>query len=103
MKTIINKEGDVLSVEVDSKTLDVTNVIEFKEQVVPHLDAGLRVVSLDLSAVDFLDSSGIGGLLSIQKRLGSEADPLLLKGVNADMRTVLELLRLSRVFQVVDD
>jgi anti-sigma B factor antagonist len=59
----------------------------------------IRVV-LDLSPVEFMDSSGIGALLAVQKRLSSKGEPVTLRGARPAILSVIELLRLQRVFKL---
>ena len=77
-------------------------------EVAPHLrttlidliERGARKIVLDLAAVEFIDSSGLGALVSALKRL-RQTDPsadIRLAHVQAPVRAVLEIIRLHRVF-----
>jgi len=57
-----------------------------------------RVV-VNLNPVEFVDSSGVGTLLNLYKRLPAGAG-VRLAGVQASVQAVLELLRLHRVFEI---
>lgn len=54
-------------------------------------------VIIDMENVTFIDSSGIGALLSFYKQIGS---PLTLRYPTPAVLSVLELLRLHRVFEI---
>ncbi|MCP3690126.1 MAG: STAS domain-containing protein [Gammaproteobacteria bacterium] len=54
------------------------------------------VVFLDLSAVSFLDSSGIGSMVFLFKRLSQTGRSLIISGVHGQPRELLELLRIHK-------
>ncbi|MEM1221881.1 MAG: STAS domain-containing protein [Verrucomicrobiota bacterium] len=87
-----------LVVEVDS--LDASNAAEMKSSL-KELDLqGAERVVLDLQAVNFIDSSGIGALLSFYKQMNQQ---VVLRKPTATVLSVLELLRLHRVFEIEAD
>jgi anti-sigma B factor antagonist len=102
MSSIINSRRDVgtLYLEILVQQLDAAVAKGVKDEF-GHLDlAGVNRVMVDLKSVQFVDSSGIGSLLNLYKRLpGGSAVRLV--GVQASVRAVLELLRLHRVFEIV--
>lgn len=64
-------------------------------------DAGSRL-ALDLSAVGFLDSSGLGALVTCLKRVREAGGTLVLIGVAGSPMKVFSLTGLDRVFEIVD-
>lgn len=90
-------QTDVLLVSVDVEAIDATNAADMKAALnsVDTQDSS-RVV-LDLAAVDFIDSSGIGALLSFYKKMEQKVS---LKNPTPTVLSVLELLRLHRVFEI---
>lgn len=57
---------------------------------------GMPVV-IDMQAVDFVDSSGLGALVSVLKLLGT-GGRLALAGVGAQTRTIFKLTRMDKIF-----
>jgi len=55
-------------------------------------------LTIDLRAVSFLDSSGVGALLSVYKKLPPDKPSVKLLNVQPPVQTVVELLRLHRIF-----
>ena len=80
--------------EVDMHTAG--QVVDAVEEV-----AGTAVV--DLSAVTFIDSRGIRGLLQAQRALRERGDELILRDPSSSVRRVLELTGMTDVFPVEDD
>lgn len=53
-------------------------------------------LTLDLSNVDFMDSSGIGSIVFLYKRLKSQNRELILNGVNGQPARLIESLRVDK-------
>ncbi len=58
------------------------------------------MVALDLSQVTFLDSSGIGAIVFLFKRLRSKGSDLTIQCVSGQPRELLELLRIDQAINV---
>lgn len=84
-------------VQVDC--IDATNAHKFKEAVASLDLAQCTKVILDVHLVKFIDSTGIGALLSLQKRLPEGAGRLILRLPQPPVLQVIKLLRLDRIFQ----
>lgn len=81
--------------------MDASTMIELAEDF-ERLAAGQGDVKLDLSAVTFMDSSGIGGLVFLFKRLHARARRLSLSGVTGQPRQLMAQLRLSILIEDSD-
>ena len=57
-------------------------------------------VVLDLSGVTFMDSSGIGAIVFLFKRLRADGRSLALSGVYGQTRQLIELLRVDKALPV---
>lgn len=54
---------------------------------------------IDLSAVDFMDSSGIGSIVFLYKRLKAQNRDLVLRGVNGQPARLIQSLRVDKTIQ----
>lgn len=101
MASVLNatRQADRLCITVTTARLDAHSVREFKASVEAAWSPVVRSVEIDLSAVEFLDSSGVGALLSVYKRLPA-AGSVRLENVRPAVQTVIELLRLHRIFDL---
>jgi len=79
--------------------LDASVAGAFKQALTSEVDAGARVMVIDLSEVKFIDSSGLGALVSVLKRMGSQGS-IELSGVGIGVLKVLELTRMTEVFTI---
>jgi anti-sigma B factor antagonist len=91
----------VVLVEVDGELI-VGNREAFKKIVIDQLDDGGRKFLIDFAESSYIDSSGLGALVSLSKRIREEGGELRLAGLNDDLRTLFELTKLNTLFQILD-
>ena len=99
MELTIDKIGDVTAVAVPVDELDASNASELKRDIAPVLETNTKVV-LDLSGVRFMDSSGLGAMLSCLRLLTAKKGELKLCGMSKQVRGAFELVRLHRIFEI---
>ena len=99
----------VKQVDGVKSVLSVTGILNahtaplLKEQIVGHVSGGARQFVIDLTLVDFIDSSGLAVLVSGMKRARAEGGNLKLVGVQPNVMRVFELTLLDRVFSFFPD
>jgi len=91
----------VLVVEVDGQLI-VGNRQEFKQQVLDALESGERKFLVDFTQTGYIDSSGLGVLVSLSKKIRDEGGDLRLAGLNEDLKTLFELTKLDTLFSISD-
>lgn len=101
MKVIERREKDWLVLEVPDKRLDAHIAVNFKDVIGKYIDEGERRIILDLSGVEFIDSSGLGALVSSLKRMGQKGD-LALCGLQSRPMSMVKLTRMDRVFSIYE-
>lgn len=62
----------------------------------------LKDVVLDCAAVEFIDSSGLGLLIAMLKRVAERGGELKLAGITKKMRMVIEITRTHKIFRIYD-
>ncbi len=87
----------VLIVEVDGQLI-VGNRQEFKQKILDALEGGERRFLVDFTRTGYIDSSGLGVLVSLSKKIRDEGGELRLAGLNEDLRTLFELTKLDTLF-----
>jgi len=98
-----------MNTERKDTTLHVTEIRELTAGVAPdvkhqlrqHFADGLINIDFDCSTLDFVDSSGLGALISMQKLTNERGGKLRLLSPKPSVIQVLELTRLHRVFEIV--
>jgi anti-sigma B factor antagonist len=87
----------VAAVPVDE--LDASNAAEFKRDITPILEAHSKLV-LDLSRLTFVDSSGLGAILSCLRNLSAKKGDLKLCSMSKQVHALFELVRMHRIFDI---
>lgn len=87
-------------VTVKSSRIDAALAIQFKEDMRTQTSNSPERVILDLSAVEFIDSSGLGAIVASMKQLGS-GRKLDLAGLSPTVEKVFRLTRHGYGFQPV--
>jgi anti-sigma B factor antagonist len=93
-----DKSG-VVVVKVDGQLI-VGNRHELKDLIQSALDGGARRLLIDFSGTGYIDSSGLGALVSISKRVREAGGELRLSGLNEDLRSLFELTKLDTLFTI---
>ena len=95
-------DSGALNLKVLDKRMDARSAAEFKDRVGALIKDGNRFIALDLSEVEFIDSSGLGALVSILKQLGGQGE-MVIGGVRETVASLFKLTRLDKVFQMYAD
>jgi anti-sigma B factor antagonist len=99
MQLDIDKINDVAVVTLQAEHLDAGAADEFKREMQPILDANNKVV-FDMSPLQFVDSAGLGAILSCLRRLSAANGDLKLCGMTKPVRAVFEISRMHRIFDI---
>ena len=90
---------DVTRVILPPDKLDASNAAEFKAAVAPILTSQSKII-FDLSQLHFVDSSGLGTILSCLRLVNSSGGDLKLCCLQRGVRALFELVRMHRVFDI---
>jgi anti-sigma B factor antagonist len=96
----IENFGDVLLVRVSGE-VDLSWSQSIRKAVLEALGKS-SAVGVDLSAVSYIDSSGIAALVEGFQTARGKGQRFALVAASASVRAVLQLARLDRVFPMVD-
>lgn len=99
MEITLDKVDDVDIAAIPVDELDASNAGEFKRDIAPVLQNSTRLV-LDLSHLNFVDSSGLGAMLSCLRQLTAKSGDLKLCGMSKQVRALFELVRMHRIFDI---
>ena len=99
MTYLVEERGDVVVVSPHGE-LDAETSRDFQDQVDELLKAGWRYFVIDLHKVPFVDSSGLSALVRLYKRVRMGEGDVGLAQVPPNVMKILQLTRLSRVFDI---
>ncbi|APR85082.1 Anti-sigma B factor antagonist RsbV [Minicystis rosea] len=92
-----NGEETVLEIE---GTLDAVTAPDLRGVVDQIVSEARRSVTLELSSLRLIDSSGVGLIVSLFKRIRQGGGQVRIVGLRDQPRAIFRLLRLDRVFPV---
>jgi anti-sigma B factor antagonist len=93
------KEHDIDIVTITGR-LVAADAPEARENLKAIVEAGAGKLIVDLSGVSFIDSSGLSVLISAFKLIRTKGGRMLLSGISKNVQTLLELTRLSEIFEM---
>lgn len=103
MRVVARRIDNVVVLSFDSgELLDCDVASDVRAQAVRHLDARSDVV-VDLANLEFVDSAGLGVLVSLYKRVTGRGRRIVLAKPHPYVMRVMRVIRLDRVFEVFPD
>lgn len=91
--------GQVTVVEVVGQLI-VGNRQELKRMILAEVEAGTRRFVVDFAMTGYIDSSGLGILVSLSKEIREVGGHLRLASLSEDLRTLFELTKLDTLFDI---
>ena len=98
MEMEVKQKDQVLLIKPLGKSIEATNSRDFKTKVTDLINQGHHIIILNLSQIEFMDSSGLGSLISILKLLASHQGKIALCEIQEPVKRVFSLTRLNQVF-----
>ena len=96
---IVEKLQDGVKIVV-AKDFAIKEAAELREQAYELISQGSRNFTMDFSNCDFIDSSGLGVLVSIYKRCAEKGGAVRILHVKPPVMKVFQLTRLDKVFDI---
>ena len=93
------QKGDV-TVVVPHGSLDIDTRKLFKDVLIGLIDTGATAILVDLSAVDFITSTGLSALIMPAMRLEKESGKFAVCSLNENIMRVFEVSGFSRIMNV---
>ena len=93
-----NKVGNILVAKVLDKRIAADVAPQFKAHLAGYLHNGESAIVLDLGAVSFIDSSGLGALISSLKSIGN--GNLVISCAGGAVATMFKLTRMDKILRV---
>ncbi len=92
--------GDVLVVKPMDRRIDASSAAAFKALLNDRIRGGQQRIVLNLSEVDFIDSTGLGAIVSSLKSMGEFGD-LVISNPRETVMSLFRLTRMNRVFNIL--
>ena len=95
------QKNNILVVDVRGD-LDARVAADLKEGINNKIEDGNNWLLINLSDVPYMDSAGLGVLVSGLKNTNRKNGDLRVYGLQPDVKNIFELTRLNKVFQIFD-
>ena len=96
-------EGIAVIGPAEPVQIDINNIDRFQAAFESMLQEGDRDVVLDATHVEFFDSAGMGGLLSLQKQVQQRSGQLVVASLNRSVAEVFRMIGFDMVFPTYPD
>jgi len=94
-------KGETLSV-AGIKELGADNSQDFRDRVEAALPKKFKHIEIDLSQTIFLDSCGLGALISLRKAAGSRNGTVRLLNPTPRVQRLFDVTRMHKIFEIVN-
>ena len=103
VKLTVRQVGDVSVIDASGRITLGEGSSAFREAIRDLVNKGNRKMLLDLAEVTYIDSSGIGELVSGFTTVTNHGGQLKLLGLTKRVQDLLQITKLYTVFEVYDD
>lgn len=95
--TVINNEVHVAL----NGSIYVEEATAMREKLIEYIEKGHKRLVISMQKVDYIDSSGLGVLVAVQKRVVQHGGSVAIKGLQGMVKELFELTRLTKVFEIL--
>jgi anti-sigma B factor antagonist len=102
MQLVHRSDGDILIIEVLEPRLAAGAAKDFGERLAQMVAQGHRRIVLNLDRVRFIDSSGLGMIVMVQRRL-LDGGEITIVNAQVAVLNILKLTRMNQIFRIFPD
>lgn len=102
MKIETERQSTVNILTPAVRRLDASVAAAFKEAVTREIGDDKKALIVDFSKIDFIDSSGLGTLVSLLKMMNGRGE-MILCALNPGIHNMFTLTRMDRIFRLCPD
>jgi anti-sigma B factor antagonist len=97
---ISRRDEDMVAILTLSGRLDLANGNKLKEEIKGILENDVTAIHLSLKDLEFVNSSGLGAMVSIMKEIRLRRGRLTLSDMADYVREVFDITQLSHIFEI---
>lgn len=102
MKYTIEYSDNIVIFTLKNDILNSRISAEFKAELLIICQPDIKALVLDLTTVESIDSSGLGGILLAYRQLHEHEIPIILVGVQEMVRTIMNISQIGNQFVFCD-
>lgn len=100
MRIKSNLNDHTLNIKILEKRMDSSNSSNLKAEFLVLLDDNINEINIDLSQVEFCDSSGLSALLLLQRHTSKNDGTTTLLNCQENVLKLIKISKLDRVFEI---
>lgn len=98
MKYSIEHDDNIVIFRLNSPRVDANIASQFKAELLILCQPDIDALFIDLSAVELMDSSGLGALLLAHRQLKEHSIPVVIIGVKDYIRSLMGISQIEHLF-----
>ena len=102
MEMSVREDGEITIIELSGE-VDAQRSPEIKSKIRSLIGEGKAKLVVDLAKVKYMDSSGLGVLVSGLKAARKESGDLKLSTLQSEVQNIFELTQLNKVFEIFEN
>ena len=102
MNLEMTKQDEILVVTVAESRMEAPDAGAFREALFAEIDKGVEQIILNLESVQFIDSTSIGAIVSVMKKIGRKGE-IVVCGAAGSVRNVFRLTRMDNVLRMTEN
>ncbi len=103
MELSFNQIDEITVVKIDSQELNHVVSHDFQRQIAPIFDEKKFNIALDMGNVDFMDSMGIGTLITLRNKLMKEKGCIAMFNISDRVKKIIDIAALHKVFELYEN
>lgn len=101
MKYSVDKKEDYVFFTLNESRVDTVVAPDLKTELVLLVNAGYKNIVLDMSEVEFVDSSGLSALLVGNRNCENIKGALILTGLQKNVQRLIDISKLNDILKVI--
>ncbi|NDV27337.1 STAS domain-containing protein [Desulfovibrio sp. JC010] len=100
MEISFKQIDEITVVKIESAELNHVVSHDFQRQINPIFDEKQFNIALDMESVDFMDSMGIGTLITLRNKLMKEKGNIAMFNISDRVKKIIDIAALHKVFEL---
>lgn len=100
MRYTLDHNDNTATLTLHEERLDASNSADFKGELLIHCRSGIQVLFIDLSEVNFCDSSGLGCMLLAHREMKASGGATIFVSLTDRVNSLVELAQLDRILYI---
>lgn len=103
LKIDAQREGNETAVLSLAGEVDVANAGQVRDAALTLVTTGTKNLIVDLNATEYMDSTGLGTLVGLLKRMRESGGDVVIAVTRPRVKRLFEITGLTQVFRIYDD